>query len=109
MIELRTNENPISRDICIEIIKPVTWDREIINLKKSLPIKYARQVKKWRIGNGPDDPITHSWRSIATLFAKTYPEFAEEHNILEGNQVSGMYLCDAAMNKLKETIHQGWN
>lgn len=109
MIEPRTNENPVARDICIQVIEPVIWDREVTKLKKSMPIKYARQIKQWRVGNGPGDSNTYSWKGIATLFAKTYPEFAEEQSILEDNQISGMYLCDAAMVKLKEQLNQGWN
>ncbi len=109
MIELKADENPVARDICIQVIKPVFWDKEVAKLRKSMPVKYARQIKQWRVGNSPGDSNTYSWRGIATIFAKTYPEFTEEQSILEGNQISGMYLCDAAMIKLKETIDQGWN
>jgi hypothetical protein len=108
-MEPRANENPVARDICIQVIEPIIWDKDITELKKKMPIKYARQIKQWRVGDGPDDLNTHSWRSVATMFCNTYPEFSEEHNIISGNQISGMYLCDAAMVKLKEQLNQGWN
>lgn len=108
-MEPRADENPIARDICIQVIEPVTWNRDIAQLKKSMSIKHARQIKQWRVGDNPDDPGTYSWRGVATMFCNTYPEFAEQHSILPGNQISGMYLCDAAMVKLKEQLNQGWN
>lgn len=106
-LELKTAENPVSKDICRNVI--ASWNDDVLKLKKSLPVKSARDIKTWRVGEGPHDMNTHSWRSIAQVFVEKYPEFAEQHNLIAGNQISGMMLCEAAMIKLKETVEQGWN
>lgn len=101
-MEKKTEETPLVREIYTDVFKG-TWDTDIVKLAKGMPIGTARKIKVWRVDE------EHSWRSIASEFVKTYPEPAKELNIVSGNQISGMQLCDAAMKKLKETIDQGWN
>lgn len=108
-METKALENPKVKEICIQVIEPVNWMSSVKSIKKDMPTKYARQIKEWRVGNGPDDPNTYSWRAIAELFAKRYPEYSAIHNIDASNQISGMLLCDAAMSKLKEKQEDGWN
>ncbi len=106
-MEEKNQDNPAAIEICKQVMKP-DWDRDVLKIRKSLPIKLARQVKEWRVGGTPGAG-TYSWRSIATLFVEKYPEVSEHLFIISGNQISGMYLCEAAMLKLKETVDQGWN
>jgi hypothetical protein len=108
IIENKKEENPLSKELVLNIYK-ASWDKDIKKLSKSIPKKIALQIKKWRVGDGPDDVYTHSWRGVATLFVQESPELSNELNIIIGNQISGMQLCDAAMLKLKESAQDGWN
>lgn len=107
MIENKTQESPLVKEIYENVFKK-TWDRDIKKLSKGLHKKMVDDIKSWRVGGGFDDVDTHSWRSVATVFVEKYPEFAEKHNIVAGNQVSGMQLCEAAMFRLNETIENAW-
>lgn len=101
-IEKKTEENPVVRDIYSDLFKG-KWDKLINTVAKSLSVKIARDIKSWRMDE------EYSWRFIATRFVEKYPDASATLNIISGNQISGMQLCDAAMKKLKETIEQGWN
>lgn len=101
-MEHRNEENPVVKDIFINIFKE-TWDADIKKLSKAIGIKMARSIKIWRVEE------SHSWRSVAGTFVEKYPEISKDMNIVSGNQISGMQLCEAAMKKLNETIDQGWN
>jgi hypothetical protein len=101
-MELKTEENVMSKQIYKDIYK-TSFDSTVKSVAKSLHKKMADDIKKWRLTD------EYSWRSIASVFVEKYAEFSEKHNIISGNQVSGVMLCDAAMIKLKETIEQGWN
>lgn len=79
------------------------------DLEDNLSQDMVADIREWRVGNGPDDETTHSWRGVARLFVEKYPEFSANHNIHIGNQISGMQLCDAAMNLLKQKPEEGWN
>lgn len=81
----------------------------IVDLEANLSKEMIDDIKQWRVGNGPDDITTHSWREIASLFVDKYPEFSHNHSIVHGNQISGMHLCNAAMNLLNEKTKDGWN
>jgi len=102
------DDNELYKLISKEVLNK-TWDNDIKTLSKKISKKMALDIKKWRVGDGPDDLNTHSWRSVATMFCMTYPDEAYSLNIADGNQISGIHLCDAAMLKLKETVDQGWN
>lgn len=107
MVEMKQNDNPIAFSI-VKITMKDTWDDTINSLKKAMKKPMAETIKLWRVGEGPDDINTYSWRAITHLFIEKYPKWASDNNILAGNQVSGMLLCEAAMLKLKETVEQGW-
>lgn len=79
------------------------------DLENNLSADMISDIRDWRVGEGPDDINTHSWRGVARLFAEKYPEFSANHNIQSGNQICGMFLCDAAMNLLKQKPEDGWN
>lgn len=79
------------------------------NLEENLTQDMVADIRQWRVGDGPDDPNTHSWRGIAALFVEKYPLFSAENNIHHGNQISGMQLCDVAMSLLKQKPEEGWN
>ncbi len=78
-------------------------------LNNDLSQSMIADIRNWRVGDGPDDVNTHSWRGVARLFVEKYPEFSDEHGIIAGNQISGMHLCDAAMKLLKQKPEEGWN
>ncbi len=78
-------------------------------LNKDLSHNMVADIRNWRVGDGPEDLNTHSWRGVARLFVEKYPEFSDEHRIIAGNQISGMQLCDAAMKLLKQKPEEGWN
>lgn len=101
-MENKINDNHIAKEILSNVLNN-TWAKDVNTLSKNLPIKAARAVKTWRVEE------EQSWRSIATLFTQKFPEESGSLNIISGNQISGMQLCEAAMKKLKETIDQGWN
>jgi hypothetical protein len=97
-IETRDSDSPVIKDLYKNIIQKGYYDKDVKKLSKALHLKMAKDVRLWRVtGDGK------SWRAISTLFAIKYPEFAEKHNIVAENQLSGVYLCDAAMIKLDET------
>ena len=101
-MEKKTEESPLVREIYTDVLKE-TWNADIVRLSKGFTLATAKKVKLWRIEE------EQSWRSIATLFVEKYVDAAKMLNIVSGNQISGMQLCDAAMKKLKETFDQGWN
>lgn len=107
-MERKTEENPLAKIISSDVLKS-SWNKDIYKLKVSLTMQMAKQIKTWRVGEGPQDVNTHSWRSVAKEFVEKYKEFSDKNNIILSNQISGMMLCEAAMNKLKEKIEQGWN
>ena len=66
--------------------------------------KQALFIKSLRVNRG------YSWRAVDGAFVSRYTfkqPFASEP-LRVGNQVDGMYLCDAAMNKLKERDQEQW-
>jgi len=77
-------------------------------LSTSLTDEMVKDIKDWRVGNGPDDITTHSWRSLACEFYDKYTGFSNENSIQYGNQISGMELCEAAALRLNETSKDGW-
>jgi CHAD domain-containing protein len=84
-------------------------DKIMKALDNDLSQEMVSDIRHWRVGDGPEDTTTHSWRGVARLFAEKYPEFSNEHGIEAGNQISGMQLCDAAMVLLKQKPEEGWN
>jgi len=92
----------------VEIMRKA-GEETIKDLEDNLTQDMVTDIREWRVGEGPDDINTHSWRSIATVFAEKYPEFSANHNIESDNQVYGMWLCEAAMNLLKQKPEEGWN
>lgn len=105
---MKNDDNNFFKSVSKEVLKS-TWNNDILFISKKLSKSMALTIKKWRIGEGVDDMNTFSWRAIATLFVNKYPDLAAMLDIHEGNQISGIKLCDAAMLKLKETVEQGWN
>lgn len=85
------------------------YDESVKKLSELLTDEMVSDIKKWRIGDGPDDLTTHSWRSLACEFHDKYEAFSNENSIDYGNQISGMQLCEAAMIKLNEKAEDGWN
>lgn len=79
------------------------------DLEDNLSQDMVADIREWRVGDGPDDEKTHSWRGIARLFVEKYPEFSDNHHIIAGNQISGMQLCDVAMKLLNQKPEEGWN
>jgi hypothetical protein len=67
--------------------------------------RQALFIKSLRVNRG------YTWRGVDGEFVSRYTfgrPFASEP-LRGGNQVDGMYLCDAAMHKLKETNNNDWN
>ncbi len=95
-IEKRSSDSPLIKSIYTDVMKS-SINKDIKDLSKALGKKRADDVKKLRC----EDEL--SWRSLAELFVKNHPDFSNEHNIISGNQVSGIILSEAAMLKLKET------
>lgn len=79
------------------------------DLEDNLSQDMVADIREWRVGNGPDDITTHSWRGVAKLFVEKYPEFSDNHHIIAGNQISGMQLCEAAQKLLNQKTEEGWN
>lgn len=84
-------------------------EEQMKDLEDNLSQDMVADIREWRVGNGPDDTKTHSWRGVARLFAEKYPEFSNNHGIQAGNQICGMQLCDAAMKLLNQKPEEGWN
>jgi len=84
-------------------------EEQMKGLEDNLSQDMVADIREWRVGEGPDDMKTHSWRGIARLFVEKYPEFSDNHDIIAGNQISGMQLCDAAMKLLNQKPEEGWN
>ncbi len=84
-------------------------EEQMKDLEDNLSQDMVADIREWRVGDGPDDEKTHSWRGVARLFAEKYPEFSANHAIEAGNQICGMQLCEAAMNLLKQKPEEGWN
>ena len=84
-------------------------DKTMKELDENLSQDMVSDIRDWRVGVGPDDPNTHSWRGVARLFAEKHPEFAKNHGIVSGNQICGMQLCEAAMKLLDQKPEDGWN
>lgn len=84
-------------------------EEQMQDLEDNLSQDMIADIREWRVGDGPDDMNTHSWRGVARLFSEKYPEFSANHFIQAGNQVCGMWLCDAAMKLLNQKPEEGWN
>jgi hypothetical protein len=84
-------------------------EEQMKDLEDNLSQDMVADIREWRVGTGPDDMNTHSWRGVAQLFVQKYSEFSDNHSIIAGNQISGMQLCDAAMNLLNQKPEEGWN
>ena len=84
-------------------------EEQMKGLEDNLSQDMVADIREWRVGEGPDDMKTHSWRGIARLFVEKYPEFSDNYDIIAGNQISGMQLCDAAMKLLNQKPEEGWN
>ena len=85
------------------------WEADKVKLEDTLTQDMVGDIRQWRVGDGPDDTNNNSWRTVATLFADKYPEYASEHHITSGNQICGIMLCDTAMKLLKQKPEEGWN
>ena len=79
------------------------WDKAIKDLEDTLSIEMVEDIRQWRC----DDD--HSWRSVARTFYNKYPEYSAIHGVDEGNQISGMMLCQVAQSLLKQENSEGWN
>lgn len=95
-IEKKSDDTPLIKSIYTDVMK-TTINKDIKDLSKSLGKRRAEDIKKWRCED------EHSWRSLANVFVEKHKEYADENNIISGNQVSGIILSEAAMLKLKET------
>lgn len=84
-------------------------DEQMKDLEDNLTQDMIADIREWRVGDGPDDEKTHSWRGVARVFAEKYPEFSANHNIQAGNQICGMQLCQATMKLLNQKPEEGWN
>jgi len=73
--------------------------------KMRLTKRQALFIKSLRVNRG------YTWRAVDGEFVSRYTfnrPFASEP-LRGGNQVDGMFLCDLAMKKLKETGSSKWN
>lgn len=61
----------------------------------------AEEIRDWRCVH------EYSWRKIAEMAYETFPELRDR--IVNGNQMSGIELCNSAMVLLNETNEDGWN
>ena len=93
----------MTKQIYIATFKRNAYDKEMEKLEKNMTLCMAEDIKTWRVMMGL------SWRVVATDFCLAYSSFAKKNKIVEGNQISGMQLCDVAMKILNETTEQGWN
>lgn len=103
-MENRKDENPALLSICMNALDD-TWSKDMSVIKKALTIKMCRKIHEWRCGENSNDLFNlegHSWKNIATFFVDRNPEFSKLNNIIPGNTVSGMMLCEAAIDKLKK-------
>lgn len=73
------------------------------NLIETLTPEMVSDIRKWRVEQDC------SWRTVAALFCDSYITFSEKNNLMWGNQITGMELCDAAMIILNEKPEDGWN
>lgn len=85
------------------------YNNTVKDLEDNLSQDMVADIREWRVGTGPDDTNTHSWRGVARHFVEKYPEFSDNHGIIAGNQISGMQLCDTVMKLLNEKPEDGWN
>ena len=85
------------------------YNKTIQDLEDNLSQDMVADIREWRVGDGPEDIRTHSWRGVARLFAEKYPEFSTNHSIEAGNQICGMQLCEAVMKLLNQKPEEGWN
>lgn len=104
-------KNFLNSDEFKEIQKDFTkaWNDEVEKLEENLNTDMVEYIRLLRCGDGSEDTITYSWRAVARMFVEKYPTFSEEFNILAGNQLSGMQLCEAAQSLLKQDTIEGWN
>lgn len=84
-------------------------NKQIEDLENNLTQDMVADIREWRVGNGPEDINTHSWRGVARLFVEKYPEFSDTHGLIAGNQITGMQLCETAMKLLHQKVEEGWN
>lgn len=84
------------------------YNEDVKKLSESLTEEMINDLKTWRIGSGPDDITTHSWRSIACEFYDKYTAYSNDNSIHYGNQISGMQLCEAAALRFNQSLKDGW-
>ena len=95
------------RQLCKDMTD--AYNKTMKELEDNLSQDMVTDIYDWRVGTGPEDINTHSWRGVASLFVEKHPEFSCNHNIHHGNQISGMQLCEAAMKLLNQKPEDGWN
>jgi hypothetical protein len=93
----------MAKEIYMATFKKSAYEKEMDKLEKNMTLSMAEDIKTWRVMLG------YSWRAVATDFCLAYSSFSKKNKIVDGNQISGMQLCDVAMKILNETIEQGWN
>ncbi len=67
--------------------------------------RQALFIKSLRVNRG------YSWRAVDGEFVSryTFKRPFDNKPLRDGNQIDGMYLCDKAIKKLKETGNPDWN
>jgi len=79
------------------------WDDEMEKLRNDLTPEMVSDIRTWRCEDGD------TWRTVAHNFYDKYYEFSYAHSLDSGNQITGMMLCGAAQDLLKQENSEGWN
>jgi hypothetical protein len=79
------------------------WDNEMEKLRNDLTPEMVNDIREWRCEEN------QTWRGVATSFYDKYYDFSYAHSIDSGNQISGMMICGAAQDLLKQQNNEGWN
>lgn len=76
---------------------------EIVALTNDLTPDMVNDIRNWRCEEG------YTWRAVARDFYEKYGHFCVDHNLHDGNQISGMQLCEVAQKLLNQKTEEGWN
>ena len=79
------------------------WDEAMQRIEDNMTPEMVQSIREWRCEED------YTWRAVSRAFYVSYPEFCIEHKLDEGNQISGMMICEVAQKLLKQENSEGWN
>lgn len=79
------------------------WHEATELIGNNLTPEMTSDIRMWRCEQD------YTWRAVASAFYEKYTDFSEQYGIDNGNQISGMMLCEISQKLLNQETSEGWN